>query len=105
MKNGNEMSKNEAVTALNSKTRHFVRFANFDHRLTLWVGSRLIFGDGIEYANLSDEERGPRLNRRASCQLPFGVEQAKVVVRKISLWRDIYYSRNPQFADASVSLG
>ncbi len=101
LKNGKEISSREESTVVNSKGRHLVRFANFDQRLTVWVGSRLIFGDGMEYPDLSDEERGPRLNDFLPASI--GVDQAKVVVRKLSLWRDIYYSRDPQLLDASVS--
>lgn len=101
LKNGKEVSTHEANTSLNSRSKQLVRFANFDQRLTLWVGSRLIFGDGIEYADLSDEERGPRLADMMPASI--GVNQANVVIRKISLWRDIYYSRDPQLLDAHVS--
>lgn len=101
MKEGKEISTHEGATSINSKGKHLVRFANFDQRLTVWVGSKLIFGDGIEYGDLKESERGPRLADFLPASL--GVQNARVVVRKLSIWRDIYYSRDPNELDASVN--
>jgi len=100
MKDGKEIGTQEAATGINSKSKHLVRFANFDSRLTLWLGSKLIFGDGIEFAELSDAERGPRLADFLPVSL--GAQNARLVVSKLSVWRDIYYSQDPEVPDAVV---
>lgn len=101
MKDGKELSTHQANTGINSKAKHLVRFANFDQRLTLWVGSKLIFGDGIEYAEPTEAERGPRL--ADFLPIGLGVQNARTVVKKLSVWRDIYYSRHPDEPDALVN--
>lgn len=101
MKQGKEVSSQEAATKVNSTGKHLLRFANFDSRLTVWVNSALPFGDGIEIALPSEVERGPRLADMMPASL--GTQDAQATVRKLSVWRDIYYSRDPQNPDAQVS--
>lgn len=101
MKQGKEISTTEASTRVNSTGTYLLRFANFDNRLTVWVNSTLPFGPGIEIPLLNDNERGPRLADLMPVSL--GTQDARTVVKKLSVWRDIYYSRHPDSPDAQVS--
>jgi signal peptidase I len=91
-------------TNLKGSGNHFVRLANFDSRLTVWVNRSLPFGDGVDYdppeirskkeGKLSDDElavrRGPHENdvkRPAS----IGSKGANVKVTHVGVWRDTYY--------------
>lgn len=100
-KDGKEISRHPGSTPLNKTGKHLVRFANFDQRLTLWVGSKLIFGDGIEYSEPQEADMGPRVSDFLPVSV--GVQNAKTVLRKLSIWRDIYYSRDRSLQDAMVS--
>lgn len=91
-----------APTALKKAGSYAVRFANCDDRLTVWVNDSLVFGDGVEYgpAQKLVPTQANDLERPAS----IGARGAKVVVSKIKLFRDTYYTSsrtgNPQDADA-----
>jgi signal peptidase I len=100
-KQGRGMLQSEAKTNVHGLGKHLLRFANFDDRLTVWVDGKLPFGEGVELPNLPEAERGPRM----ADFLPAGiaVENAKVVVSHLSLWRDIYYSRYPGQTDVTLN--
>jgi len=100
MKEGKQIISKEADTKVSSVGTHQLRFANFDNRLTVWVDGKLPFGEGIDY-EISESERGPRLADFVPASL--GVQNARTVVRKLSLWRDIYYAREVRNFDANVS--
>jgi signal peptidase I len=78
-------------TKLHGKGKYQVRFANIDDRLLVWVDDELPFGDGEDYK--PHPERGPYANDLQPASI--GVQGASLQVRKLSLWRDTYYTRNP----------
>ncbi|HMF11930.1 MAG TPA: S26 family signal peptidase, partial [Gemmataceae bacterium] len=86
-------------TKLQGKGKHHVRFANIDDRLLVWVDDELPFGDGVNYQPFP--EKGPYTNDLQPASI--GVQGASLQVRKLSLWRDTYYTRNPSAgADATL---
>jgi signal peptidase I len=100
-KEGKETQQSEVQTAINSVGKHQVKFANFDDRLTVWVDGKLPFGDGVETPSLPEAERGPRLTDFVPVSL--GIDNAKVVVSHLSIWRDIYYLQTVNAPEVSVS--
>jgi signal peptidase I len=100
MKEGKQISSHDAPTSANSIGKHKLRFANFDNRMTVWVDNKLPFGEGITY-EINENERGPRLADFVPASL--GAQNAKVVVSKLSVWRDIYYTREVTSPDSNVS--
>jgi hypothetical protein len=101
LKEGRGLLQTETSTTLHQLGKHRLRFANFDDRLTLWVDGKLPFGEGVELPSLPEEERGPRLSD--FMPVGIGVENAKVMVDHLSLWRDIYYSRYPGQTDVMLN--
>jgi signal peptidase I len=92
--NGQSLERTQAESRLNgtgSAKKHKLVFANFDDRLTVWVDGKLPFGDGVEFASIEEpKEKGPR---RADLQpVSIAAENANVTVRKLKLWRDLYYT-------------
>jgi signal peptidase I len=87
-------------TALKGKGTHRVRFANVDERLTVWVDGSLPFGDGVAYE--APATRGP--TRDDLQPVKIGVRSATANIHHLKLWRDTYYTLDPQAgADAQVS--
>lgn len=70
-------------------TKHALRFANFDDRLTLWVNNTRPFDDGVIYP--APEQRGPTPNDLEPASI--GTEGAKVTVTHLRVWRDTYYTQ------------
>jgi signal peptidase I len=66
-----------------------LRFANVDERLTVWVGDRLPFGDGVAYPAPAKPGPDPA-NDLAPAAI--GSRGAPVVVRHVQLYRDTYYT-------------
>jgi signal peptidase I len=93
MRNGQllNLANASAATPLHRPGKHAVRFANFDKRLTLWVDGKLIFGDGVEFDPPADADRGPRVSDLYPVSI--GARDAHVKVRKLQVWRDVYYIR------------
>jgi len=88
---GKEILRKEGATNVIGVGKHRLRLANFDERLTVWVDSKLPFGDGVTYDSLAREDAGPRLADFMPASL--GAENAQVSVTHLSLWRDIYYTQ------------
>jgi signal peptidase I len=81
----------KAQTKLKGTGKHFVRFANFDERLTLWVDSEMPFGDGVEYSGQPCERPEDEPNNRQPAS--FGtLGGARLVVKHLKLYRDTYYT-------------
>jgi signal peptidase I len=78
-------------TKLRGKGKYHVRFANIDDRLLVWVDDDLPFGDGVNYERFP--EPGPYGNDLQPASI--GVQGASLQIRKLSLWRDTYYTRDP----------
>ena len=78
-------------------SKHQIRFANFDQRLTLWVNGSLPFDEGFTYE--AAEHKGPTANDLEPASI--GVQGSKVTVAHLRLWRDTYYTKN---WDSSASL-
>ncbi len=91
------ISEPTAKTRLNKPGKYRIRFANFDDRLTVWVDGRLPFGDGREFEGQKWSEKGPRVSDLRPVGI--GVKNAEVKVRRLQIWRDIYYTQ----AGADVS--
>lgn len=89
-----------AATKLRGTGKYRLRFADFDRRLTVWVDGKLAFGDGMELPAPADDQRGPRLADLQPARI--GVKNAHVKIRKLQLWRDIYYTREVS-GDVSIS--
>lgn len=87
-----------ADTGINASGRYWVSFANVDNRLTLRVGSRTPFGEGVRYEE-DPEVMGPT----ASDLDPAGVaaQGAALQVSGLVLERDIYYTQDPGRSDYS----
>jgi signal peptidase I len=102
-KEGQGAQESEVQTSINSVGKHQVKFADFDDRLTVWVDGKLPFGDGIDMPSLPEADRGPRLADFQPGSL--GIENAKVVISHLSLWRDIYYLQrvDAHMSEASVA--
>jgi signal peptidase I len=77
-----------AATTLSKKGTYQVRFANVDHRLTVWVDRSLPFGDGVPYD--APSRVGPTKNDLEPASI--GSTGASVTVGKLKLWRDTYYT-------------
>jgi signal peptidase I len=80
----------KAETKLKGTGKHFVRFANFDERLTVWVDQSLPFGDGLDYSgdrsgvpdDVNDKQPASVGSRGPS----------RLTVRNLKLFRDTYYT-------------
>ena len=88
-----------AQTRVKAAGTYHLRFANYDERLTVWVGRDLPFDDGKEYP--PPVERGPdtELDEAKNNDLqPAGMCSvgAAVQVHGIKLWRDTYYTADAQ---------
>lgn len=86
---GKEELLESKETPLKKPGTYRLRFANFDERLTVWVGSALPFGDGVVYP--PSNQSGPVA---ANDLHPVGVggRDTEVSVRKLQVWRDTYYT-------------
>lgn len=81
----------KAPTKLHGVGKHFVRFANFDERLTVWVDSELPFGDGIEYSGQPCDRPEDEPNNRQPAS--FGtLGGARLTLKHLKLYRDTYYT-------------
>jgi len=110
-RNSNHADKWELLGTADTKVKaagsYRLRFANYDERLTVWVGRDLPFEDGKEYT--TPAERGPdtaptsdNLDEIKNNDLQpagFCSVGAAVQVHNIKLWRDTYYtgSRRQRF--------
>ncbi len=79
--------------------KHRIRFANFDHRLTLWIDDRLVFGDGVEYEAAVPQPHHENNLEPASIGVRGG---AKLAVSRLQLWRDTYYTLHPDSVQLEV---
>ena len=77
-------------TLLKGVGKHFIRFANFDDRLTLWIDSEMPFGDGIEYAGDRSGKPDDGNDRQPASVGTFGA--ARLTVKHLRLFRDTYYT-------------
>ncbi len=77
-------------TALSKPGNYHLRFADFDHRLTVWVDDALPFGHGVAYDPPGDE--GPTKENDLERPASVGVRGAAVRVDHLQLWRDTYYT-------------
>jgi signal peptidase I len=74
-----------------------VSFANVDDRLTLWVDKRLPFGEGHDYEGLvvtPDGADGQRPMAEDLRPARIAVQDARVRVSDLALYRDIYYTHS-----------
>src|SRR5262249_47947756 len=96
---GQEKELGQAATAVKKKGTYQLRFANVDNRLTVWVDEELPFDDGVPYDAPAD--RGPT-GANDLQPASIGVRGGAVRIRKLSLWRDTYYTVTvqPSSADA-----
>ncbi len=85
------------ATALKDTSRHDVIFANVDDRLTLWVDGATPFGDGRAYGDGTTPQPVPTTADLA----PVGISArgASVLVSRLVLNRDIYYTLDPGRSD------
>jgi len=80
------------ATSLKRFGNYRVRFADFDERLTVWVDHSLPFGDGFIYT--PPAERGPTPENDLE-PAGIGMKGGAATVSHIKLWRDTYYTVNP----------
>ncbi len=114
-------------TSVKGPGTYQLRFANFDSRLTVWVGSQLPFGHGFDYdppemptkeelklikdQALAGKEVEERLRRRRGPHAndfepaSIGSAGASVQVHHLRLWRDSYYTlvAGPGSSDGNVA--
>lgn len=90
MKEGKQISSHDAPTSANSIGKHKLRFANFDNRMTVGVDNKLPFVKESPTRSMrtNGDHAWPDLFPAS-----LGAQNAKVVVSKLSVWRDIYYTR------------
>jgi signal peptidase I len=85
-------------TAVKGPGTYHIRFANFDERLTVWVGRELPFGDGVTYprAWYYDPGKGAFVNTGPGENdlepASIGSKGAAVQIHHLKLWRDTYYT-------------
>lgn len=85
-----------------SKTGTFkLRFANFDERLTVWVDSKLPFGDGVVFTPA--KKFGPTAENDLE-PASIGVRDATVEVSHLQLWRDTYYTNTGDAGNGHVTV-
>jgi signal peptidase I len=77
------------ATALRKKGSYRLRFANVDQRLVVWLNGELLFGDGVPYPPA--KRAGPHAKNDLE-PASIGVRNAAVEVRKLRLFRDVYYT-------------
>jgi signal peptidase I len=94
VRRGQRLQEKQASTSLGKPGKYHVRFANFDHRLTLWIDGELPFGPGMDFDRPGAGERGPRLADLSPAAV--GASQTSLKVRHLKLWRDIYYTRTAE---------
>jgi signal peptidase I len=89
-----ELAKAEKV--ITKPGRYALRFANVDHRLTLWVDGKLPFQDrtdsdkgGVDYTAAAPDPDHANNHEPASIGARDG---AKLSVSNLQLWRDTYYT-------------
>jgi signal peptidase I len=82
-----------------------LRFANFDDRLIVWLNDSLPFDEGVTYQGSKEQHAGPVAKNDLE-PASIGVKGASVTVRKLSLWRDLYYTAgdSPTSADATGNV-
>jgi hypothetical protein len=101
---GGEKKLESKPMELKGNGTYRLRFANVDQRLTLWVNDQLPFDNGLPYDH-------PAVGPKAENDLEpasIGVKGASVQVRKLKLFRDVYYTANatgPGIADVSFEPG
>ncbi len=108
-------AKEVVETPLDSKEKvlkgagkYRIRFANFDHRLTLWVNGSLVFGHGVDYAppyryDATTEKwvnTGPTTDDLEPASI--GSLGGAIKVGHIKLWRDTYYIRTHKHVDRQM---
>jgi signal peptidase I len=80
-----------AATSLKTPGSYRLRFANVDNRLLVWVNRSLPFGEGVSFEPSS--QPGPYTNDLQPASL--GVTGTALQVRHLKLWRDTYYTKDP----------
>jgi signal peptidase I len=100
-----ELATNPSL--IKGKGTYHLRFANVDDRLTVWVDDKLVFGDGVEY--VCPKRLRPVKENDLEQPVSIGSRGAKVVVSKLKVWRDVYYTtmldNNPEKADLDIIAG
>ena len=94
------------VLAENSSNRlssgsHFIRFANVDCRLIVWIDGKLLFNDGVDYK--PSKVYGPTLENDLE-PASIGTSGTTLSVSELKIHRDTYYTAriNPSTPDVSV---
>lgn len=94
------------VLAENSSNRlssgsHFIRFANVDCRLIVWIDGKLLFNDGVDYN--PSKVHGPTLENDLE-PASIGTSGTTLSVSELKIHRDTYYTAriNPSTPDVSV---
>lgn len=83
----------ETAQAKLKKGTHQLRFANVDQRLTVWLNEKLLFEDGVNIDAPSENYWRPMEEDLKPAGI--GVRGGTLAVRKIKLYRDTYYTHNP----------
>jgi signal peptidase I len=100
---GREEKLDTKPTALKKPGAYRLRFANVDDKLTVWVDNQLPFGDaGVVYD--ASKDSGPTKDNDLE-PASIGARGAAVTVRKLSLWRDTYYTASFDAPNSSDHAG
>jgi signal peptidase I len=82
-----------APSRLKQRGTHQVRFANVDDRLVVWVDDHLVFGDGVAYdMGALRHTLAPTAENDLKRPVSVGSEGAAVLVSKLKVFRDTYYT-------------
>jgi Signal peptidase, peptidase S26 len=98
IRDGKEQTLHISKTSLRGRGTYFLRLANVDQRLTVWVNGTLPFGDGIPYDVADALMHGPRKRDLEPARIGF-VSGGGVTVRHLKLWRDTYYIQDNRLSD------
>jgi signal peptidase I len=94
-----------APTSVHAKGTYVLRFANYDQRLTLWVGSDTPFGEGHAYPAVPLDKAGPdqepgvgpdgnldQIKNNDLQPVSLCAVGANVAVKQLKLFRNTYYT-------------
>jgi signal peptidase I len=89
----------EKAVSVSVGKNHHLQLANFDARMTVWVDGRAIdFGTASDYESPNrDSFRETPLDEKEPARIG---AKGEVSCRKVSLWRDVYYTCSSQNANA-----
>ncbi len=90
-------------THVKGKGTYNLRFANVDDRLAVWVDDKVVFGDGVAYKSV--EKLAPTKENDLDRPVSIGAPGAHVIVSKLKVLRDVYYTTGLDRPDVKDVVG